>query len=305
MPAIFHQKTLFQTPKATPRQCKWTRQTLKGHRRTFKDFRRDHRTYLQMKDSLHTYSEHISKLALSRVPSCFSCFSVLHFVAWSCVVLSFHASLDPNVLSGAITRLRCVADLHSLRHGSKVLTERRGCKSVDWAVASFQCKSLKFAQERCTGTSIGWCNDGWGIATSKSPSIKQCHHFNSQDLVWKCCPGLAAHVSGSATCPAVVTKNLAGCYERSSPNSNGRANCSSIPTEGAYPLVNQRGKWKDPMPNKRIVLKHLDNPWHVEFAHPCFPLVIEYSLNCAWYSYGSSEVLPHHGATDGSTKSWD
>ena len=165
MPAIFHQKTLFQTPKATPRQCKWTRQTLKGHRRTFKDFRRDHRTYLQMKDSLHTYSEHISKLALSRVPSCFSCFSVLHFVAWSCVVLSCHASLDPNVLSGAITRLCCIADLHSLRHGSKVLTERRGCKSVDWAVASFQWKSLKFAQERCTGTSIGWCNDGWGIAT--------------------------------------------------------------------------------------------------------------------------------------------
>ena len=109
-----------------------------------------------MKDSLHTYSEHISELALSRVPSRFSCFSVLHFVAWSCVVLSCHASLDPNVLSGAITRLCCVADLHSLRHGSKVLTERRGCKSVDWAVASFQWKSLKFAQERCTGTSIGW-----------------------------------------------------------------------------------------------------------------------------------------------------
>ena len=73
---------------------------------------------------------------------------------------------------------------------------------------------------------------------------------------------------------------------------------SSIPTEGAYPLVNQRGKWKDPMPNKRIVLKHLDNPWHLEFAHPCFPLVIEYSLNIAWYSYGSSAVLPHHGVTD-------
>ena len=133
------------------------------------------------------FAIYISELALSRVPPCFLYFSILHFVAWSCVVLSFHASLDPNVLSGAITRLCCIADLHSLRHGWKVLTERRGCKSVDWAVASFQWKSLSFAQERCTGTSIGWgCNDGWGIATSKSPLIKQCCHFKSQDLVWKC-----------------------------------------------------------------------------------------------------------------------
>ena len=115
------------------------------------------------------FAIYISELALSRVPPCFLYFSILHFVAWSCVVLSFHASLDPNVLSGAITRLCCIADLHSLRHGWKVLTERRGCKSVDWAVASFQWKSLNFAQERCTGTSIGWgCNDGWGIATSET-----------------------------------------------------------------------------------------------------------------------------------------
>ena len=79
----------------------------------------------------------------------FSCFLVLHFVAWSCVLLSC-ASLDPNVLSGAITRLCCVADLHSLRHGTKVLKEGRGRKSVDWAVANFQWKSMEIP-EICPG----------------------------------------------------------------------------------------------------------------------------------------------------------
>ena len=83
------------------------------------------------------FAIYISELALSRVPPCFLYFSILHFVAWSCVVLSFHASLDPNVLSGAITRLCCVADLHSLRHDWKV-TKSGGGTSVDWAVASLR-----------------------------------------------------------------------------------------------------------------------------------------------------------------------
>ena len=46
-------------------------------------------------------------------------------------------NLDPNILSGAITRLCCVADLHSLRHDWKV-TKSGGGTSVDWAVASLR-----------------------------------------------------------------------------------------------------------------------------------------------------------------------
>lgn len=84
---IFHQKTLFQTPKATPRQYKWTRQKLKGHKRTFTDFRRYHRTYLQMKDSLQTYSQYIFQnwLYLGFLHASYisrSCI-LLHEVAWS------------------------------------------------------------------------------------------------------------------------------------------------------------------------------------------------------------------------------
>ena len=128
-----------------------------------------HGAYLQVKDSLQTNSEHISELAelaLSSGPSFFSCSRVLHLsheVAWSWAVMPA-ASLDPNVLSGAITRLSCVADLHSLRHGLKVWTDqRREGMSVDWAVASFQWTCLKLAQAASKGPLIKKC-----------PFIKQC-----------------------------------------------------------------------------------------------------------------------------------
>ena len=74
---------------------------------------------------------------------------------------------------------------------------------------------------------LGHCN-------IKKPVDKTMLSFQIPRSGLEMLPGRAAHVSGSATCPAVVTKNLAGCYERSSPNSNGWATHPS-PQKGLTP----------------------------------------------------------------------